>query len=215
MLVEAVIKIGATVERHFCKTSLQKGRSLALGGKAGILPRRRPGRETKLLRRSARSPCTPERVAGHARKTVMPAAVPRLAPKARHRARDSGFAAGGRRVSKRAAERGRMDSAIRTAARDSKAVVKPTAAFTRKEEARQRHRSLESVVHDRPRRKSSRRFLRIFFSSSSRSTASRSPTASRKEESNNSREGCDPARKATSMFSTRWRTQSWLDKRAE
>src|SRR5437879_10540828 len=73
----------------------------------------------------------------------------------------------------------------------------------------------QNVVHDRPRRKSSRRFLRIFFSSSSRSTASCSPTASRKEESNNSREGWDPARKATSRFSARWRPHSWLDKRAE
>ncbi len=37
-----------------------------------------------------------------------------------------------------------MVSAIRTAARDSKAVVKPTAAFTRKKEASERHKSLQA-----------------------------------------------------------------------
>src|SRR6267143_1461400 len=69
--------------------------------------------------------------------------------------------------------------------------------------------------HGWPRRKSSRRFLRIFFSSSSRSAVSCSPTASRKEESSSSREAWGPVKKFVRTFSARVRSHSCWENRAE
>src|SRR5215472_3892218 len=70
-------------------------------------------------------------------------------------------------------------------------------------------------VHERSFRRISRRFLRIFFSNSSRSLTSCSPTASRNEENNNSRDGREPASHPATTLSARWRSHSSWENRAE